>query len=175
MSKHIPASESPHAIQTEIEHHVDERIAFYHQQTVLNRKRFRLFKLAQMLAAGSVPVVSTFGAAFKLHEKYPGVTVSTLAVLGFLVLVFEAVLQIFQYQSLWNSYRVSWEALQEERFLFKAGTGKYASIEKDDRRLKLFAQRAHGIISLGQAERTSINRRLEDELRASSISLPSSD
>ena len=98
---------------------------------------------------------------------------SVLSVLGFLVVAFEAVLQMFQYQQLWNSYRVVFEALDGERFLFNAHAGDYASMKPDERR-KAFASKAHAIISLGQAERTKIKRDLEELLKSSPISVPGS-
>ena len=154
--------------------YVDSKIDRYRTQMIHNRRRFRQWKLTQMIVAGLIPVISTFGSASDMPKRHPGLTLSILGVFGFSILVVEAVQQIFQFQQLWNSYRVSYDSLDGERFLFTADAGPYRSLDPESK-IRMYAEHVEALISTGQSERNKIIMKLEEELKASPTAAPTAN
>jgi hypothetical protein len=141
---------------------VEDKIKFYHDQAERNRNAFRRWKVFQMVLAGLIPVCSMVGTALNLHNTRPGLITSIDGIFGFLIAVAESIQQLFQFQQLWYSYRVSWRSLEGEEFLFSAASGPYASMD-EQQRLSALAERSQSIISAGQSERSRVIRKLEGD------------
>lgn len=96
---------------------IREQSAWYGEKARSNRSTFVTFKIVQVVMAASIPVVSVAGGG--------NVQRWTTAILGALIGIIEAVLQLGQYQQNWLTYRATREALRREDFLHSAGAGPY--------------------------------------------------
>jgi hypothetical protein len=119
---------------------LDDQIAWYAAQSRRAQRWFKVLKIAQLVTAGSIPLVSVFEIA---------ATAKVTAVLGLLILIVEGLQQLNQYQTNWITYRATCEALRHEKFLFEASAGPYAKIERP---LELLAERTEGLISQEHAK-----------------------
>jgi hypothetical protein len=130
--------EAKHPIQDRLE----DQIGWYDRKSQTAQRRYKISKLAQVIFAGLIPLVSVFPI-----PKPQWVT----AVLGLLVLIIEAVQQLNQDQQNWIAYRSTCEALKHEKYLHLASAGPYANAENRER-LALLADRIEGLISQEHAK-----------------------
>jgi Protein of unknown function (DUF4231) len=119
---------------------LDDQIGWYDGKSQGAQTWFKILKIAQLVIAGAIPLVSMFG-----NPDSGKVT----AVLGLLILIVEGVQQLNQYQSNWISYRATCEALRHEKFLYEAKAGPYS---KSEGALQLLAERVEGLISQEHAK-----------------------
>jgi hypothetical protein len=139
--KPMVLGEAKHPIQDRLE----DQIGWYDRKSQNAQRRYKILKLAQVIIAGLIPLVSVFPVpepAFK----------PLTAVLGLLVLIIEAVQQLNQDQQNWIAYRSACEALTHEKYLHLASAGPYAHAENQEKRVALLAERIEGLISQEHAK-----------------------
>jgi hypothetical protein len=112
---------------------LEDQISWYDSKSKLNQQRFKWLKAAQLVAAGTIPVVAAAGNPAPV-----------MAGLGGLVVILEGFQQLNQYQQNWTTYRSTCEALKHEKFLYLATAGPYGGAV--DARA-LLAERIEGLIS----------------------------
>src|SRR5580700_3582820 len=112
---------------------LDEQIAWYDTKSSLNQRWFKTLKIAQIMAGALIPFTSSVGAP-----------ASVAGALGVLIVVFEGLQSLSQYQHNWISYRATCEQLTQEKFLWLAKAGAYASAPSPD---ALLAERIEALIS----------------------------
>jgi hypothetical protein len=115
---------------------IREQSEFYGKRARHSRSTYIAFKVVQIIMAAAIPVVSVAAAA--------SVQRWTTAILGALIGIIEAVLQLGQYQQNWLLYRATREALRREEFLHSAKAGPYASQVDAD---VVYVERADAIMS----------------------------
>jgi hypothetical protein len=135
------AIEQKHATQQRL----DDQIGWYDRKSQTAQRRYKTLKLAQVIIAALIPLVSAFPIP---AAEFKWVT----AVLGLLVLTIEAVQQLNQDQQNWTAYRSTCEALKHEKYLYLAGAGPYSNTESAEKRLALLANRIEGLISQEHAK-----------------------
>jgi Protein of unknown function (DUF4231) len=115
---------------------IREQSAWYGTKARWNRSTYVAFKIVQIVMAASIPVVSVAVAG--------DVQRWMSAILGALIGIIEAVLQLGQYQRNWLTYRATREALRREDFLHSAKAGPYTDQTNPD---GIYVERADAIIS----------------------------
>jgi Protein of unknown function (DUF4231) len=106
---------------------LEEQLRFYDEGATRNRLAYQLLKVIQLIVAAAIPVAAAAGGGGLM-----------LGVLGGLVVVFEGVQQVFQFQKNWVSYRSTSEGLKQEKYLFLSEAGDYDSAPRP---LRLLAER----------------------------------
>lgn len=112
---------------------LEEQIAWYDKKSGLNQRRFKTFKISQIVAGALIPFTSSIGAPTYVAGA-----------LGVLIVIFEGLQSLSQYQHNWISYRSTCEQLSHEKFLWLAKAGPYASAISPD---ALLAERIEGFMS----------------------------
>jgi hypothetical protein len=115
---------------------IREQSAWYGKKARNNQKIFFVFKTVEIVMAAAIPIIVLSGATN--IQKWIS------ALLGALIGIIEAVLQLGQYQQNWLLYRATREALRREDFLRSAQAGPYAGQPNPD---SLFVERADTIMS----------------------------
>ncbi len=128
---------------------LDDQIGWYNRKSQTAQHRYKTLKLAQVIIAALIPLMSAFPIP---QPQFKWIT----AVLGLVVLVIEAVQQVNQDQQNWIAYRSTCEALKHEKYLYLAGAGPYANAEGAEKRLVLLADRIEGLISQEHAKWVSV-------------------
>jgi hypothetical protein len=119
---------------------LEDQIGWYDRKSQTAQRRYKALKLAQVIIAGLIPLMSVFPLpepAFK----------PAAALLGLLVLIIEAVQQLNQDHQNWTAYRSTCEALKHEKYLHLAAAGPYATAETGEKRIAVLAERIEGLIS----------------------------
>lgn len=126
---------------------LEEQISWYDRKSALNQTWFKRLKLIEMLLAAGIPMTGVFATP-------PWVA----AVLGALVLLIEGVIGLYQFSTLWPTYRATCEALKHEKYLYLAKAGPYQEVE--DPTLAL-AERVESLVSQEHAK--WVRGRLKEE------------
>ncbi len=132
---------------------LEDQIQWYDRKSRQAQRHFKFFKVVQLLAAATIPVVATIG----------GVDAAIPAALGGAIVVLEGFLQLNQYQQNWTAYRSTCESLKHEKFLFLGHAGPYAGADDP---LPLLADRIEGLISQEHAKWVSAREEVEREVPA---------
>jgi hypothetical protein len=115
---------------------IREQSAWYGKNARHNRSTYITFKMVEIVMAASIPIVSV-AVAGDLQRW-------TSAILGALIGIIEAILQLGQYHQNWLTYRATREALRREDFLHSAKAGPYSGQADPD---AVYAERADMIMS----------------------------
>jgi Protein of unknown function (DUF4231) len=115
---------------------IRDQSTWYGKKARSNRSIYVAFKIVQIVMAASIPVVSVAVAG--------DVQRWTSAILGALIGIIEAILQLGQYQQNWLTYRATREALRREDLLHSAKAGPYSGQPDPD---GVYVQRADTIMS----------------------------
>jgi hypothetical protein len=78
---------------------LDDQIDWYDKKSGFNQRCFKRFKIIELIAAASIPLL----AGFSTLIPYPTIIIGCL---GALIVVLESVQGLYQFQSNWISYRV---------------------------------------------------------------------
>ena len=118
---------------------LDDQIAWYDGRSGYCQKMYKGLKLAELVAAGAIPLLAGFAS----------VSGWVTGALGATVVILEGVQHLNQYHGNWMSYRSTAEALKHEKYLHAASAGPYAASESPD---ALLAERVEGLISQEHAK-----------------------
>jgi Protein of unknown function (DUF4231) len=122
-----PARESP------AEARVRDQIAWYDGKSQLNQRWFKGLKICQIVTAAAIPVAAGVSAPVWLVGGG-----------GALIVVFEGLQQLQQYQQNWTTYRATCERLKHEQFLYLAHAGPYGVAPNPQ---ALLAERVESLVS----------------------------
>jgi hypothetical protein len=112
---------------------LEEQLGWYERKSQHHKRWYQALKVAQIVIAAGIPVVAAAGAS-----------AAVAGALGAVVVVLEGLQQLFQFQQNWISYRVTAEALKREKFLYLAGAGPFAGVERPG---AVLAQRVERVVS----------------------------
>ena len=112
---------------------LDDQIKWYSDKSSHCQRFYKRIKLTEIIAAALIPFV--VGARIPYAAWVAGG-------LGVLITVLEGVLQLYQYQQIWTTYRATAEAMKHEKFIYLAKGGPYATAT-DPR--ALLAERVEGL------------------------------
>lgn len=103
---------------------LDDQVQWYERRAATNKTGYQLLKLVQIVVAAAIPVLAVRDDSTTL-----------LGALGAVIVVLEAVQQLYQFQQNWISYRTTAEGLKHEKFLYLAGAAHYAKADRPHARL----------------------------------------
>jgi Protein of unknown function (DUF4231) len=112
---------------------LEDQIAWYDAKSQRNQRRFKEFKVCQIVTAAAIPVAAAASAPLWLMGGG-----------GALIVIMEGLQQLQQYQQNWTTYRSTCERLKHEKFLFLGGAGPYAATANPE---SLLAERVEGLVS----------------------------
>ena len=130
-----------------------DQIEWYARRSSSNQFWYKWIKLAQIVLAASIPVLSLVELPW-----WRWIT----AVLGGLIVVLEGVQQLWQFNTMWISYRSTAEQLKHEKYLFLAFSGPYTGLDTDDA-LKLLSERGEERVSTEHAKWVNHTRQVEQQ------------
>jgi hypothetical protein len=118
-----------------------DQLRWYGDRSEANRRAYKALKIAALVAAGAIPVLSAVGA---LSPSVAAISPLVTAALGAGILGMESLQQLNQHQQNWLSYRSTAEALKHEKYLYLARAGPYRRSQEPQ---ALLAVRIEGLIS----------------------------
>lgn len=117
---------------------LEDQISWYDDKSRFNKKWFQWLKIAEIFVAACIP----FLAGFNAYAIFTGGA-------GVLIVIFEGLQHLFQFQNNWTSYRSTCENLKHEKYLWLAKAGPYVDDENAD---KILADRIESLISQEHAK-----------------------
>lgn len=134
-------------ILVEYESRIDEQLHWFEVKAYQTRKKYLYFRLMQTLILSFLPILFIFPQFL----AFDSISLSLVgAVLSVFALVITSFLNVSNYDSQWQQYRLVSEQLKKERLSFHMEVGEYSSLEKEDR-IKAYIERVESII---QSERS---------------------
>src|SRR5262245_20196165 len=124
-----------------IELRLNDQINWYDHKSRRNQCLFKCLRLAEIIAAATIPFLSGFaGNSFPIKIA--------IGVLGVFVAVIASLLGLLHLQEHWIRYRATAESLKREKFLFLTQTEPY---DKGDA-FHLLVQRVEALLSKENTE-----------------------
>jgi hypothetical protein len=143
---HMPESTIAAVANDPILDRLEDQIAWYNGKSVVAQRYFKRFKIAEIVAAAAIPLLS--GADFP-YVKW------VIAGLGVVITILEGLLHLNQYQQIWTMYRSTCEALKHEKFLYLALAGPYAGPANPR---AVLAERVEALVSQEHAQWASVQQ-----------------
>jgi Protein of unknown function (DUF4231) len=103
---------------------LEEALTWYDKQASTNRLWYQFLRLAAIILAATVPVLTTSGAP----------SLAT-AIVGALIVVAEGIQQVFRFHDNYTTYRATWNYLTREQRLHMTHAGAFANNPDPDRTL----------------------------------------
>jgi hypothetical protein len=119
---------------------LEDQIAWYDQKSLANQRTYKRFKIIEIIAAATIPLLSTLTIP---HPAY------VTGVLGVIITVLEGLLHLNQYQQNWIAYRSTCESLKHEKFTYLGKASPYASVADPH---ALLAERIESLVSQEHAK-----------------------
>ena len=121
---------------------LEDQIKWYDRKSAQQKKYFNILKIITIIAAASIPVLTTLPMGAKLSQ-------TITAALGAAIVVIEGIQQLYQLQTNWILYRSTCESLKHEKYLFLGGAGPYAAAHDAH---SLLAERIESLVSQEHAK-----------------------
>jgi len=129
---------------------LDDQLNWYDQKSCSCQKWYKNLKLAQMLLAVSIPIITHLPGGWSTWLT---------SIAGGLIAVIEAFQHLNQYSTLWVTYRSTTERLKHEKYLFLSEAGPYVDLEESARLITL-AERVEEHVSTEHANWFNETRRV---------------
>lgn len=129
---------------------LENQLKWYDGKSLHSQQWYKRMKLAQVVLAMLIPVMSLLPADFAKWAT---------AVSGIVIALLEAVQQMNQYSTLWVTYRATAERLKHEKFLFLSSAGPYRGLTEPERLIQL-AERVEEHVSTEHANWFNETRRV---------------
>lgn len=128
---------------------LDDQINWYDKKSQWNQKRYKILKIAEIIAASSIPFLTGF---IDKEINYWHVLVGLL---GVLIAVCSSVSALYKFHELWIEYRTVAETLKHHKYLYLTKTSPY----HNDKAFELLVDVVESIISKENSNWSSINIR----------------
>jgi Protein of unknown function (DUF4231) len=112
---------------------LEDQLRWYEERSAHDKVWYQSLKVTQIVTAAAIPVVAGLGAK-----------ASVAGALGAVVVVLEALQQLFQFQQNWIGYRGTAEALRREQQLYISQAGPYTGAPRP---AALLAERVEDIVA----------------------------
>lgn len=113
---------------------LDSQVDWYDKKSQAAQRNYKLSKLAIIIAAAAIPVLSIDGYVY------------TVAAFGALIAIAEGLQHLNQWHHNWITYRATCEALRHEKFTYIERANPY-EIEDDVEARRLLVERVESLIS----------------------------
>ena len=118
---------------------LDDQIRWYDLKSVSNQRWYKGLRMIQFTAAALIPFLTGF------TEPAKPVWNLTVGLLGVLIAIITAMLDLYRFQEHWIEYRTTSESLKKEKLLFLTESEPYRN--ESPTKFQLFVQRVEALIS----------------------------
>lgn len=133
---------------------LEDQENWYSEKSAFNQHRYKRFKLAQIIIAAFIPLISLTDMAL---AKY------IVALFGAAIVILESIQQLYQYHTLWTEYRSTAEHLKHEKYLFLSLSGPYRKLDQENA-LIVLAERIEEHISKEHAKWIDVYKKSVSEI-----------
>ena len=128
--------------QEYMESRVDDQIEWYNKKSATNKKYHLRLKALIIIFSAVIPFATGYNSADNPWLDY------IIGILGVLIAIFTGLSTLYKFQDKWSNYRMTGEALLQEKYLFQTNSSSYANHKEP---FKLFVFRIENIINIETA------------------------
>lgn len=127
---------------------LDDQISWYDEKSINSQKKYKRFKIIEVILAALIPVLSIYSQDF-IQITW------MIAVSGALITIIESLLNISKYHENWIEYRRICETLRHEKYMYLTKTGVY-NVEDS---FPFLVERVESIISKENLNWANLNKK----------------
>jgi hypothetical protein len=116
-----------------------DQLDYHSKQSRINKKRFYSLQFVIIITSALVPIVKVIIPGGDLLRFIS-------SILGAIVVVITAVMQLHKYQENWILFRTTQELLKKEKFLYLNDAGDYAGLGSTEKK-RLLVERVEDLVS----------------------------
>jgi hypothetical protein len=132
-----------------VRNRLDDQIKWYSEKSAFNKSRYRLFQVVIIIASGTIPILNLTVTAFKDDAQH--VALFTSSILGSIITIITAFLQMEKYFDNWILYRTTAESLKREKILFQNNAGEYSNLNESEKN-RILVERVEAMLSSENAK-----------------------
>jgi hypothetical protein len=132
-----------------IKNRLDDQLEWYSKKSAFNKSRYRLCQVAIIIASALIPLINLTASAFDIWWQHAALIISAL--LGSIITIISAFMQLEKYFENWILYRTTLESLKREKVLFQNSAGEYTLLSESDKN-RILVERIEAILSSEQAK-----------------------
>ncbi|MGH1486027.1 MAG: DUF4231 domain-containing protein [Cellvibrionaceae bacterium] len=126
--------------QDYIDERVEGQISWYENKSSWNQRRFKFYQLSIIIFGALIPLITVVD----FHE-YDVYARFLIALLGSLIAIFSAIINLYKFQENWVKYRATAETLIREKYLYLTRSQPYSDDENAN--LKVLVERCQAVMS----------------------------
>ena len=139
---------------------LEEQIEWYGKKSRENKKRFYFLQTVIIVASTSIAILNTLGIIDVISD-YIAVLSS---VLGGIIVILTALIQLHKYQENWITYRTTAELLKKEKYFYLNDVGTYSDLTSNEKN-KMLVERVETIVSAETSKYFVIHKPEKTELQ----------
>ena len=140
---------------------LEGQIKWYSAKARENRTRFHASQVSIIVAGALIPLISALGISVSL-QSYTGMI---SAILGGMIVIVTALIQMFKYQENWILYRTTSELLKKEKYYYLNDCGDYYDMSAQQKKTAL-VERIENLISSESSKYFTIHKPNKPESQA---------
>jgi hypothetical protein len=127
-----------------------EQLDYHSKQSRHNKKKFYSLQFVIIITSTLVPIVNVIIPGGDLLRL-------TSSILGGIIVVITAVMQLHKYQENWILFRTTQELLKKEKFLYLNDAGDYAGLDPKKKK-RLLVERVESLVSAETSKYFAIHK-----------------
>ena len=143
--------------QEYLDERVEDQIGWYEKKSSWNQKRFKFYQMSIIIFGALIPLITVVD--FQELDVYARFLI---ALLGSLIAIFSAIINLYKFQENWVKYRATAETLIREKYLYLTRSQPYA--DDEDANLKILVERCQAVMSAENSawiQATTPNEKME--------------
>jgi hypothetical protein len=148
----------------------DEQQKWYSNKAADNKKKFHASQVIIIVAGSLIPLISALGVNTALQSSMAMIS----ALLGGIIVITTALIQMFKYQENWIIYRTTSELLKKEKYFYLNDVGVYSDLSARQKK-KLFVETIENLVSSETSKYFTVHKPNKSEPQVISICESKSD
>jgi uncharacterized membrane protein YbaN (DUF454 family) len=132
---------------------LEDQLHWYSEKAGKNKKRFYAMQIIIIVTGASISIVN----GLRVSDALLGYIGVFSAILGAVVIIVTALLQLFKSQENWILYRTTAELLKKEKFYYLNSVGEYAGLSSEQKE-KMLVERVETIVSSESSKYFSVHK-----------------
>lgn len=121
---------------------LEDQITWHSRKSRDNKKKFYFMQALMIIIAGSITIVN----ALRVSDNLLGYVSIVSSILGGIIIIFTALVQMYKFQENWIMYRTTSELLKKEKYYYLNEVGPYSDLN-DEQKKKLLVERVETVVS----------------------------
>jgi hypothetical protein len=123
--KPLPRTAPPITDEQFIKERIDDQLNWYNEKSSYNQKKYRFYKRWEFIIGASVPVLVTFIGMSFIPAWFSNFLQIIAALSGIVAVIITKTLELNDYYNYWINYRVTCEALRNEKYKYLSHSEPY--------------------------------------------------